>query len=147
VKTSDLNQVKVMQLASSRDGQPWVCTVYFVVEDGSFYWLSFPERRHSKELANNQKAAVAIAVHQDVPVVGIQAEGDVRVVTEISEAEAVLAQYIEKYGKGKDFIALLKEGKNHHQLYCLTPRKVMLFDERTSASEPYKQISLTDSGD
>lgn len=142
METTRLNQVKVMQLASSRDGQPWVCTVYFVVWNESFYWLSFPERRHSQELANNQKAAVAIAVQQDVPVVGMQAEGDVHVVTDSSEAEAVLALYVKKYGKGGDFIARLKEGTNRHQLYCLVPRRIMLFDERTPGAVPYRQIVL-----
>jgi uncharacterized protein YhbP (UPF0306 family) len=131
-----------MQLASSREGQPWICTVYFVVKNGNFYWLSFPERRHSLELADNQKAAIAVAVHQDVPVIGVQAEGDVRIVTDLREAGGVLALYTMKYGKGKQFLELLKKGSNRHQLYCLVPRKIMLFDERTSEAVPYRQIVL-----
>ncbi len=143
MKTEEINGVKVMQLASSRGGQPWICTVYFVVNAGNFYWLSFPERRHSREVAENQKAAVAVAIHQDVPVVGVQAEGDVRMVRDMEEARGVLALYVEKYGKGKDFIERLKRGENRHELYCLTPRKVMLFDERTQPGVPYRQIDLT----
>jgi len=140
----ELNRVKTMQLATTRGGQPWICTVYFIVKNGNFYWLSFPERRHSREVAENQKAAVAVAIHQNVPVVGVQAEGDVRMVRDIEEAAGVLALYVEKYGKGKDFIERLKRGENHHELYCLVPRKVMLFDERTPAGVPYGQIDLTD---
>lgn len=140
----EINRAKVMQVATSSNGQPWICTVYFVIKDGNFYWLSFPERRHSKELANRQKAAVAVSVHQDVPVVGLQAEGDVRVVSEIDEAQGVLDLYVAKYGKGGDFVARLKRGENHHELYCLVPRNIMLFDERTPDAPAYRQISLTD---
>ena len=138
----DINQVRAMQLATSRDGQPWICTVYFIVNGGNFYWLSFPDRRHSKELADNAKAAVAIALHEEIPVVGLQAEGNVREVKNLGEAARVLALYVHKYGKGKDFIELLKRGKNRHVLYCLVPESVMLFDEQTSSGAPYRQIQL-----
>jgi hypothetical protein len=68
----------------------------------------------------------------------------VHTITEYVEAADVVELYIKKYGKGKDFLELLKAGKNHHQLYCLTPRSVMLFDERSGVGVPYKQIHLTD---
>lgn len=139
-----LNQARVMQLATSRGGQPWICTVYFVVSGGNFYWLSFPERRHSREIAEDKRAAVAVAVHQEVPVVGVQAEGEVHVVHDIAEAAGVLDLYVSKYGKGGEFVERLKQGKNHHELYCLVPTKVMLFDERTPGGVPYGQIDLTD---
>jgi hypothetical protein len=77
-------------------------------------------------------------------VVCVQAEGNARIVTDIAEAEVVLELYVEKYSKGEDFVTLLKAGKNHHQLYCFTPQKVMLFDERTGQGVPYGQIELTD---
>jgi uncharacterized protein YhbP (UPF0306 family) len=144
MKAGELNQVKVMQLASSVDGQPWICTVYFVVKNGNFFWLSFPDRRHSREVAKNEKAAAAIVIHQDVPVVGVQVEGSVHIVGDIEEATGVLALYIEKYGKGKDFVRRLERGENQHELYCLVPRKIMLFDERTRPDAPYDQINLID---
>ena len=144
MKTSEVNRVKVMQIATTSGDQPWICTVYFVIKNGNFYWLSFPERRHSQALADNQKAAVAIAIHHDVPVVGLQAEGDVRVVSDFDEMEGVLRLYVEKYGQGSDFSQRFKDGKNHHQLYCMSPRRVMVFDERTTTGVPYRQIQLTD---
>jgi uncharacterized protein YhbP (UPF0306 family) len=141
--TEIINQQKALQLATvSADGQPWVCSVYFVIHAGKIYWLSFPERRHSKEIAANQKVAVTVAVHQDTPVVGMQAEGDVHVVNNISEATSVLLAYVKKYGKGGKFIELMKRGSNHHRLYCMVPRVVMLFDERTPHESPYRQITL-----
>ncbi|HTJ73339.1 MAG TPA: pyridoxamine 5'-phosphate oxidase family protein [Verrucomicrobiae bacterium] len=142
MNAQDINRARVMQLATSRGGQPWICNVYFIVTGGNFYWLSFPDRRHSKELADNAKAAVAIALQEEVPVVGVQAEGTVRVVQNLSEAARVLALYVHKYGKGKDFIELLKRGKNRHELYCLMPESVMVFDERSPSDAPYRQIQL-----
>jgi hypothetical protein len=109
-----------------------------------FFWLSFPDRRHSREVAENEKVAAAIVIHQDVPVVGVQVEGDVHIVRDIEEATGVLALYIEKYGKGKDFVRRLERGENQHELYCLVPRKIMLFDERTRPDAPYDQINLID---
>jgi uncharacterized protein YhbP (UPF0306 family) len=128
MNASEINQQKVMQLASGRDGQPWICTVYFVVYQGCFYWLSFPERRHSMELAINPRAAIAIALKSDRPVRGIQIEGDTRQTQDIGEIEAVLKRYVEKYGQGAQFVERFAAGKNKHALYCLVPRKSMLFD-------------------
>ncbi len=144
MNSAQVNAAKVMQLATLRGNQPWICTVYFVVKGGKFYWLSFPERRHSQEIADSANAAVAIAIQQDVPVIGLQAEGEARIVRDITEAESVLGLYVAKYGKGREFIDHLKRGTNHHELYCLVPSKIMLFDERTSGGVPYRQIDLTD---
>lgn len=135
-----------MQLATAAMplGQPWICTVYFVIRDGCFYWLSYPERRHSRELADNPKAAVTIAIKQDLPVIGLQAEGEVTEVTDLSEASRVLARYVKKYGSGQQFIELLKHGSNHHKLYKLTPARVMLFDETQKNQPAYREIKLDD---
>ncbi len=55
----------LMQLATVQDGQPWIANVFFVVDAQlNFYWLSYPNRRHSRELAINPKAAIAIAIKQ-----------------------------------------------------------------------------------
>lgn len=144
MNSTQVNAAKVMQLATLRGDQPWICTVYFVAKGGKFYWLSFPERRHSQEIADNANAAVAITIHQDAPVIGLQAEGEVYVVRDIAEAKSVLELYVAKYDKGREFIDRLKHGANHHELYCLVPRKTMLFDERTPGSAPYRQIDLTE---
>ena len=126
----ELNASPVMQVATAHHGQPWNCTVYFVFYGGCFYWLSFPERRHSKELSLNPKAAVAIVVQSSQPVAGVQAEGDVEIIEDITEARAVLALYVEKYNQGSQFITHLEAGTNKHSLYRFTPTHVMVFNER-----------------
>jgi uncharacterized protein YhbP (UPF0306 family) len=126
-----LDEGKAMQVATSSDGQPWVCTVYFVPdEQQNLYWLSLPIRRHSQEVAENNKIAIAIAVKFDKnPIIGIQAEGTVEVLDNLEMVEKVIPDYVGKYGSGKDFYELFKAGKNQHQLYKFTPSKYFLFDE------------------
>jgi uncharacterized protein YhbP (UPF0306 family) len=126
-----LKEGKVMQVATSADSRPWVCSVYFVPDDQhNLYWLSVPNRRHSSEIAKNNKIAIAIAVKFDKnPIIGIQAEGSAAVVDDDETVKKVLPAYVEKYGNGKDFYELFKAGKNQHQLYKFTPKKYFLFDE------------------
>ena len=130
-----------MQIATVREGKPWICTVYFVLYDKKFYWLSFPERRHSQDIEHDQNVAIAVAIKQNKPVIGIQAEGTAQTVQDPAEVNAVLSLYIEKYGQGKDFVQRFMTGENHHILYCMTPTKVMLFDEYTSRKKPYRDIT------
>lgn len=130
VKASDINACLTMQIATTDENQPWICSVYFVIQGGKFYWLSFPERRHSKELASNTNAAVAIVLQAAQPVVGVQAEGTVAVVTDVTEAQEVLDRYGTKYNQGRTFMQHLKSGTNKHQLYCFTPGRIVIFDER-----------------
>jgi ribonuclease HI len=133
---------QVMQLATSKDNSPWISTVYFVVdEQRNIYWLSLPERRHSKEVIDNPRAAVAIAVKQDLPVIGIQAGGTVSVVEDEVIVKRMVSVYVNKYdGVGKDFYERFVAGKNKHQLYKLTPESLVLFDEVHFKEKPAQKI-------
>jgi uncharacterized protein YhbP (UPF0306 family) len=126
-----LRQGRMMQVATLDSGQPWICTVYFVPdEQQNLYWLSLPTRRHSQDIAKNNKIAVAIAVKFDKnPIIGIQAEGIAKIVNDGEVVKKILPDYVEKYGSGKDFVELFESGKNQHQLYKFTPSKYSLFDE------------------
>jgi uncharacterized protein YhbP (UPF0306 family) len=92
-----LREGRVMQIATSIDSRPWVCTVYFVPdEQHNLYWLSLPARRHSLEIAKNNKIAIAIAVKFDKnPIIGIQSEGSVAVVGDEETVKKVLPAYVE----------------------------------------------------
>ena len=135
-------EVKTMQLATTSAGNPWVCSVYFVLHDGCLYWLSEPNRRHSQELAVNPRVAVAIVIKQNVPVTGVQIEGLAEEVENVAEAETVLPLYVSKYGQGGRFVERLKLGQNKHTLYRLTPEKAMAFDEDAHPDAPYWEIVL-----
>lgn len=132
----------VMQLATSRDNTPWISTVYFVADaERNIYWLSLPGRRHSEEVTNNPHVAIAIAIKQDLPVIGIQAEGTVAIVEDAAVVEKILADYMKKYdGAGKEFHQRFLAGKNQHQLYKLTPSSLVLFDEVHFKTGPAQRI-------
>lgn len=133
---------QIMQLATSNDNNPWISTVYYIADsERNLYWLSVPERRHSKEVTNNPQVAIAVAIKQDIPVIGIQAAGAVDVVTDSDVVEMILAAYVKKYdGAGKDFHQRFVEGKNKHQLYKLTPDTLVLFDEAHFKENPAQKI-------
>ncbi len=135
-----LTEGKVMQLATVSNGKPWVCTVYYVFYSGNLYWLSWPERRHSRELAHNSQVAATVAVKLDVPVIGVQVEGLAVEVKNEDEIKTVMALYTEKYNAGHSFYDAFTQGKNHHYMYKLTPEKVQLFDELHFPKNDIKQV-------
>jgi uncharacterized protein YhbP (UPF0306 family) len=127
---AEFKKIKTMQLATSADNKPWVASVYFVEHDGKYYWLSEPHRRHSKELEQNPNCAVAIVIKEDMPVIGLQAEGNAKTVDDLGLIAKVMPKYIRKYGVGKEFLARAKKGINKHKLYEFTPKNVKIFNER-----------------
>jgi uncharacterized protein YhbP (UPF0306 family) len=142
LELDEINASPTMQVATVENGRPWNCSVYFVMHAGSFYWLSFPERRHSKDLSHNPRAAIAIVVQASQPVIGIQAEGDVEVITDVSEARVVLGAYVKKYNQGIQFITHLEAGDNKHNLYRFTPRRTMVFNERDEHTPSPEEVII-----
>lgn len=119
-----------MQLATVRGGKPWVATVYFVVDnDLNVYWLSWPERRHSQELAANPDVAAAIVIKADQPVIGVQLAGRAAEVTDPALVRKMAEKYVTKYGQGERFYEAFAGGTNRHNMYRLCPTSIALFDE------------------
>jgi uncharacterized protein YhbP (UPF0306 family) len=126
---SKVNIAKVMQVATCQGSKPWIASVYFVELNGKFYWLSEPHRRHSNELINNSNCAIAVVIKDDIPVIGIQAEGSAKIVKNIVTITKVMALYIKKYNAGGQFVARFKQGINKHNLYEFTANNFKIFDE------------------
>lgn len=136
-----LDEKKVMQVATSVDGQPWVCTVHFALDDNkNIYWLSLPTRRHSEEIANNANIAVAIVVQHDQPVIGMQIEGTASIVDDEQTVKIVMENYIAKHNAGKDYYDNFIAGKAQHKLYKLTPKNFVLFDEKNFSGNPRQTV-------
>lgn len=142
--TDYLRAGTLAQLATARDGRPWVCTVYYVVDEKlNIYWLSYPTRRHSEDIAANAAVALTVAIKPDMPVVGVQMEGEAQHVTSLAVVSKVIPLYIKKYGAGRQFIAKFKQGINKHALYRLTPTRIVLFDEQTFGQDNTQELLLT----
>ncbi len=126
-----LSEAKVLQLATvGEDGRPWISNVHFVNDkDGNIYWLSTEERRHSVEIAMNNKVAVSVVVKSDMPVIGIQAEGTAELISGIVMFKPIILDYVKKHGTGKEFYDRAIKGINSHKLYKFTPSMYSLFDE------------------
>ena len=134
---------RMMQIATASGDQPWICTVYFVEDDDlNLYWLSFPTRRHSQEIAAHNKVAVAVPIKFDKPVIGIQAEGVAEPVTDGRVVADVMRSYVERYNSGQQFYDLFVKGQNQHVMYKFTPSKYVLFDEVSFPGDARKEISL-----
>lgn len=129
-----------MQLATSEGSQPWACTVHFAADDKlNLYWLSFPYRRHSKEIAKNKKAASTIPIRfPDNPVVGISFEGDAQAVNQATLEEAIKA-YDKRFGLSPQFKKKLLGGIAEEKLYILTPRLIVLFDQINFPDNPRQE--------
>lgn len=138
-----LTEKRIMQLATVQDDQPWICTVYFVADENqNIYWLSLPSRRHSLELAAHNKAAAAIAVKTDMPVTGIQIEGEVSIVTEPAEVKRIMEIYVAAHGGGKDYYNNFVTRTAQHSLYKLTPKNIVLFDEFKFPETPRQEWKI-----
>lgn len=137
-----LKDGNVMQLATMSEDKPWICTVYYVARNGRLYWLSYPTRRHSVELATRPLAAAAIMIKPTQPVIGVQVEGNVTVVTDAETVKNVMTLYHAKYQQGGDFYDSYTKGTNKHQLYCLEVTQANIFDEMNYPDDGRQSIKL-----
>jgi uncharacterized protein YhbP (UPF0306 family) len=128
---------QVMQLATSREGQPWICTVHFVADDaGHLYWTSTRDRRHSQELAANPRAAVAV-VHNEVKPQAVQMAGQVEEVAQEDLAK-VHGRYCEKFGPKDKFLAEIESGERAY--YVFAPAETVLFDVVNFPADPRQEL-------
>src|SRR4051812_25802508 len=116
-----LEDGRLMQIATVNGGQPWICSVYYVVDESqNLYWLSLPSRRHSQDIAKDNRVAIAVAIKRDQPVIGIQVEGTAATVTDHEIIKRVMQLYTKRYNSGQDFYDNFVSGKNQHILYKFT---------------------------
>src|SRR4051812_34899784 len=99
---SYLQQQHMMQLATASGEQPWICTVYYVVDDDfNLYWASWPTRRHSLEIAQNARVAAAIplAFENGRSVAGVQLQGVAKIVIKSETIPPIAERYAAKFGR------------------------------------------------
>lgn len=138
-----LKQTKTMQLATTIEEKPWVCSVYFVIDDDlNIYWLSWPNRRHSQEILINSNVAACFVIKTNQPVVGVQVEGSAELIKDKKKIKVALSDYVMKYGVGEKFYELFLQNKNQHEVYRLNPKKYVLFDEANYPEAPRKEVII-----
>ncbi len=120
-----------MQLATSVDGQPWVCSVWFAAdEDLNVYWFSSITRRHSGEVIKNKKVAAAIVLPQtpeDIPR-GLQLQGEAKLLTDQKEIDKAISLYVDRIFSRETIDKLMKDESKMHKFYKIKPTQFVLFD-------------------
>lgn len=138
-----LPKFNTMQLATSKDDQPWVCTVhYYCDEDLNFYWISDTNRRHSKEIHDNPLVSSYILIHEDKPderyVIGMSIIGRAEAVD--SPDPQVVDGYLRKFAGNKaQFVENALNTEKPDKFYRLTPSKVILFDTKNLSGNPRQE--------
>jgi uncharacterized protein YhbP (UPF0306 family) len=114
---------------ASRANRPHVNTAYFAAShEFELVWLSDPAAKHSRNLAANPGAAVAVydsAQTWGSPDRGIQLIGSARIAAPQDDAEAVYAARFPAYDRGA-FAG--------YRLYTFRPTTLKLFDEPSLGS-------------
>ncbi|MDB5183961.1 MAG: hypothetical protein JWO07_642 [Candidatus Saccharibacteria bacterium] len=129
--TQYLLEANVMQIATIHEAMPKVVSVYCVAtEDLSvIYWMSEPRRRHSHDIEIDFRAAGAIAVKLDQPVIGLQFTGYASVVINDKELEDVIKRYNKKHQNiAEGLFERIKAGTNKHLIYKIALETLELFD-------------------
>lgn len=139
-----LKEAKLMQLATVSGDQPWSCSLYYITDENlDLYWISTPDARHSKEIYKNKKVAASIPVKfDDLTVVGLQVEGDSRLVENDNEIKKAIRIYTDKHNRGEDWYKDFIYGKNEHKLYKIKPRLFVLFDKENFPDDSRKELKL-----
>lgn len=123
------SNIHVMQLATATNSVPWVCNVHFDVDDNlNIYWLSHLDCRHSEDIAKNPHVAVAIAVHQQPPLMGLQIAGEAEHIP-FEGNEEVLKHYAARHDR-KTLVEDALSGKVGFKLFRLTPEFIDLIDQK-----------------
>jgi uncharacterized protein YhbP (UPF0306 family) len=141
-----LSQIKIMQLATSVDDQPWSCTIhYYTDKDLNFYWISTLAREHSQHIARNPKVAAAILVHENTAaedyIIGLSVSGVAELLGSQVE-DAIGRAYVTKLNRDPKLLSDIASGKNLHKFYRLRPSRIVLFDNKNFPDSPRLDVKV-----
>jgi hypothetical protein len=139
-----LKDNKHMQLATVRDGKPWICTVYFVADDSfNLYWMSSRSRQHSLEILNDPHAAVTV-VRDTERKQALQITGEAHEVTDEDLARAD-ELYQGKFGPKNYDLNEIKQHKPDGRAYWVfKPTSISLWDEVNFPEAPKQIYNLSE---
>lgn len=139
-----LKEAKMLQVATTKDDQPWACTVYFAFdEELNLYWISKLSCRHSEEIRNNEKVAGVIVLPHTPgdKVRGLQLQG---IAKELSKDELVsgMKYYAKRFGMKPERVNTIIDGSDGHICYKIKPTLYVLFDEANFSDDPRQEYKL-----
>ncbi|MDE1873822.1 MAG: pyridoxamine 5'-phosphate oxidase family protein [Candidatus Micrarchaeota archaeon] len=142
-----LDEAKLMQIATTNSGKPWVASVWYVSDSSlNLYFISRRKRRHSLELEQNHNVAGTVVTPHTVgsgeKVRGLQFEGTARECSgdEIKRAKEL---YLRKYSKAEDIpLEKLQDKSFIAAFYIVSPQSFVLFDEINFPEEPRQEFVI-----
>lgn len=141
-----LKDIKLMQLATSRDNRPWLCNVWYVMdEDENVYWISRDTRKHSEDIALNPY--VSCTFHRWFGD-GLGQKGQALIIAgkagilKGEECRKPYELYAERYPKVLDFQSMDKflNDEGHHYFYKITPDEIVWWDEVNFPDNPRQTV-------
>lgn len=133
---------KHMQLATVNDGKPWICTVYFAVDDEyNLYWMSARERQHSAEISHDPNVAATVVRDperkQALQITGLASE------VSDDDLDRVNEIYESKFGpKGYDLDEIKQHQPTGRAYWVLKPTTISLWDEVNFPDSPKQKLGL-----
>ncbi len=137
-----LPQVIHLSLATCRDNRPWVCEVHFAYDnDLNLYFISRASRRHSKEMADNERVAGNIVTQHviDQKPRGVYFEGKGMLLEDVDEYHPAYTLYSERFGVEKEILDEAKTPEGY-KFYKIEVDAYYFFDARDS--HPSKKYEL-----
>jgi uncharacterized protein YhbP (UPF0306 family) len=142
-----LQNTKLMQLATANsDAQPWVCSVWFAFDDDlNLYWFSRGSRRHSKEVAANDKVAGAVVTPQAPSGAprGLQFQGLAAKVTDTDEIAHARSVFEDRIFPHEQVEQMMNDAHDPHEFYKVDVSEFVLFDAVNFPDDP-RQVFVCD---
>lgn len=140
-----LKEAKLMQIATSKENQPWACSVYFAYDTLlNLYWVSLPTRRHSQEIVDNSKVAGTIVLPHTPgdKVRGIQFQGVAKELVDKKQIKEAIAFYAKRFNMASKRVNAIINNKDGHVCYVIKPKTLVLFDEVNFPKTPRQEYKL-----
>lgn len=141
-----LTNTRVLQLATSRNNQPYCINLHFYSDlKMNLYFSSGANKRHSSEIATNNRVCAAIHAHEDSQsepwVAGISIEGKCTIAT-TEEIEKIADEYCKKLGKDRSLIEKTLDTNSGVSMYKVTPSEITIFDNKNFPNNPRETLTI-----
>ncbi len=147
---SFLSSHGIMTLATVSGKQPWVCTVYYAVDDQmNLIILTDPASRHGKEMSKNPQVAFSIYDTQQpnsaTVKIGIQGTGFISPVKGLAaNTKALVLWHKANPGKEKDIdIKDVIKTVTDARMYHITPKFIKHFNKSLYTDTKYGLLNLS----
>jgi uncharacterized protein YhbP (UPF0306 family) len=121
------SQTTLALATADADSMPRTTPLFYLADDAlRLYWFSSRSSLHSRNLARNQQASLAIFRHAENwrQIQGVQMQGSVAPIADKKQRESITRDYCERFQLGNLFSLAI----GRSALYCFTPSRLRYID-------------------